>query len=70
MPLYLLARDRVEYDEYESVLVRAPTETMARACATTKLDGDQDNTEWMSCPCKIVTEEGPLEIITTAFRAG
>lgn len=70
MPLYLLARKTNGYDEYDSVLVRAPTEMMARGYVAVNISGDQDKTEWLSCPCTVVAEDGSLEIIIGSFNAG
>lgn len=78
MALYLITRtDSVDYDEYDSIVVRAANEKAAMKMATEQRDGPHHYAEfegfaWDGSNLKIehVDARGKAEVILSSFNAG
>lgn len=75
MNLYLLKRtDEVDYDEYDSCLIRADSEQVARAIANQKCNSPWDSHESFllasKSTCEIVTAKGNEGVIISSYNAG
>lgn len=72
MKLWLLKRtDRIGYDECDGFVVRAKTETDARALAAEQA-GDEGKDVWLSpaVTCTELTAKGEPGIVLSSFNAG
>ncbi|MGI5404159.1 hypothetical protein ACQEVG_32855 [Streptomyces sp. CA-135486] len=83
MPLYKVSRtDRVDYDEFDAVVVRASNETAALEVALVQPAGDEVASWNVGRPMRgfmadgsnatveRVVEDGPTEIVLGSFNAG
>jgi len=69
--LYLLERtDKIHYDEYDSVLVRAVDEESARKIAIKHCSGEYMNWNDGKVICNIVKTTGKAGVIISSFNAG
>ena len=73
MNLYLLSTTNWDYDEYDSILIRADSEKTAREIAQKqdKVRQFYDKDFWLNNGhCDIITANGPTGIVISSFNAG
>jgi hypothetical protein len=72
MKLFLLSREANDYDEYDSFVVRAESETQARQIAAAS-HGFEDESEWLEggkSRCDELTPEGAPGVVIGSYNAG
>lgn len=73
MPIYLLVRtDSVDWEENDSVVVRASSEEAARELAA-KHSAFEGPSPWLSpskSTCEVVTVDGEDEVVLASYKAG